>query len=109
METDITQDHTIFGLLATKNVPAIVEKIFFNLDYVSFLRCLRVNKAWSELISSDLYLKKGKSMFREDIFMDQKRLFHFSYKGNTDDIKNCLQSLFLDVNLQTPWGVAVIP
>ena len=86
--------------LLSIHVPHILEKIFFNLDYVSFLRCLRVNKAWSELISSDLYLKKGKSMFCEDIFVDQKRLFHFSYKGNPQDIKNCLQSLFLDVNLK---------
>ena len=88
-----------FDKLFSINVPLILEKIFFHLDYDSFQQCLRVNKAWTELISSDLYLEKAKSMFEEDILEAQEKLWQWSFRGNIKEVKSCLQKLFVDVNL----------
>ena len=81
-----------FDKLFSINVPLILEKIFFHLDYDSFQQCLRVNKAWTELISSDLYLEKAKSMFEEDILEAQEKLWQWSFRGNIKEVKSCLKN-----------------
>ena len=44
-----------FEKLVTRNVPHILEMIFFELDYDSFLACGKVCKAWREIFSSQSY------------------------------------------------------
>ena len=85
---------TIFSI----NVPHILEKIFFFLDYDSFQQCRHVNKAWNDLLTSDSYLKKAKSIFHEEILEDQKKLLYASLDGNTKDVKSLLHSGLVDVN-----------
>ena len=43
-------------MLFTRSVPHILEKIFFSLDYESFMRCSEVNKTWNDLLTSEPYL-----------------------------------------------------
>ena len=67
-----------FDPLFTRSVPHILEKIFFYLDYDSFQQCVRVNTTWYELLTSDSYRKKAKTLFCEEIFNDQRRLLKAS-------------------------------
>ena len=53
-----------FNILFFKKVPHIAERIFFYLDYESFKACLEVNNTWKELLTSERYKTKGKSVFR---------------------------------------------
>ena len=56
-----------FDRLFTKKVPHIHEKIFFSLDYESFKNCVEVSKSWNDLLTSDNFLRRGKSVFFENI------------------------------------------
>ena len=56
-----------FDRLFTKRVLHIHEKIFFSLDYESFKKCLEVSKSWNALLLSESFLRRGKSVFCEDI------------------------------------------
>ena len=47
-----------FEKLVTRNVPHILEMIFFDLDYYSFAACGKVCKAWGELFSSQSYKRR---------------------------------------------------
>ena len=51
-----------FDKLFTRNVPHILERIFFSLDYVSFTACRDVCEAWSELHSSEVYRRKREEL-----------------------------------------------
>ena len=52
-----------FDTLLTRNVPHILEKIFLSLDYKSFITCRRVSKTWNELLTSESFQKKEKSVY----------------------------------------------
>ena len=56
-----------FDKLFERNVPHILEKIFFSLDYTSFKQCMEVSSAWYELLKSDSYKRLGKVAFHDDI------------------------------------------
>ena len=84
-----------FYRLFTKNVPHILEKIFFSLDYASFKNCLEVSKSWRDLLTSESFLSRGKSVFCEDI---KKDLLLAVWKGNVDLIKGVLSSFMVDIN-----------
>ena len=58
------RDKETLGLFP-RNVPHIIEKIFFYLDYESYKKCHEVNSTWFELLTSDSYQKKAKAVFRE--------------------------------------------
>ena len=87
-----------FDRLFTKRVPHIHEKIFFSLDYISFKKCLEVSKSWNNLLTSESFLKKGKSLFCEDI---QKELLLAAERGNMGIIKRVLSSFVVDINFMT--------
>ena len=53
-----------FDKFFTRNVPHILEKIFFLLDYGSFETSSMVNIAWNELLTSKRFQKLGKLKFR---------------------------------------------
>ena len=56
-----------FDRLITKSVLHIHDKIFFSLDYESYKKCLEVSKSWNDLLTSEYFLRRGKSLFCEDL------------------------------------------
>ena len=87
----------VFDKLFIKNVPHIMEKIFFPLDYESFKNCLAVNNTWHKLLLSKLNQKKIRSTFRLDIRNDEYKL----WSGNEKEVRRLLEtpaSGMLDVN-----------
>ena len=91
-------DLSPFDSLFSKNVPHILEKIFFSLDYESFKNCLQVSKDWKEQLASELFQRKGKSVFNEELFLDEGKLIKASRDGIQDEVKRLLSSVMLDVN-----------
>ena len=91
-------DHCAFNILFSKNVPHILEKIFFNLDYESFKNCLLVNKTWSQLLTTERYQKMAKSSFHYEISRDNERLFYASERGNANEVRRLLTFGLVDVN-----------
>lgn len=67
-----------FDTLFTKSFPHILEKIFFSLDYASYKTCMEVKKAWNELLKSESYHKKSKTVFYKGILEDEKKLHRAS-------------------------------
>ena len=58
-------DETKFETLFNKNVPHILEKIFYSLDYDSFMESKKVCKAWNILLSSKSYDEMAIKMLTE--------------------------------------------
>ena len=87
-----------FDKLFKKNVPHILEEIFFSLDYKSFKKCLEVSKSWNDLLTSESFQRRGKSVFCEDI---QKDLLLAAERGNVDTIRRVLSTFMVDVNFMT--------
>ena len=73
-----------FDRLFTTRVPHIHEKIFFSLGYESFKKCQEVSKSWNDLLTSEHFLRRGKSAFCEDI---QKEIRLAAERGNVDIIR----------------------
>ena len=59
MATEESAPHCDFDRLFTKSVPHILEKIFFSLDYESFMACGKVCTAWKKLHSSESYQQRA--------------------------------------------------
>lgn len=93
-----TADQCGFCTLFTKSVPHILENIFFALDYESFKKCLEVNGTWKELLTSESFVIKGKSAFRDEILKDEKTLHSASGRGESDQVRRLLSSGMVDVN-----------
>ena len=87
-----------FDKLFTKTVPHIFENIFLSLDCKSFLNCLEVSKSWNDLLTTESFLRMGKSIFCEDI---QKDLQKAAWEGNTDVARKIISSGIVDVNSMT--------
>ena len=84
-----------FDKLFTKSVPHILEKIFFSLDFASFMKCHQVSNNWNELLTSESFKRLGKAMFCEDA---ERELVHAIKMGNTDRVGRVLSSGMADVN-----------
>ena len=95
-EEEETPGHCAFDILLTKNVPHILEKIFFCLDYESFKNCIEVSNAWEKLLTSASYQKKGKILFGQDIHQDL--LWLASRDGNVLRVKRLISSEMVNVN-----------
>ena len=71
-----------FDILFAKNVPHILENIFFSLDYASFQTCYKVSKVWNEFLSSQschkslekMLIKKKKNEKRLKAALSSKEL-----------------------------------
>ena len=87
-----------FNVLLTKNVPHILEKIFFLLDYESFKACIEVNSSLSELLKSAAYTKKARSVFWEEIDKEERQLLNASRDGRTDEVRRLLSTGMLEVD-----------
>ena len=88
-----------FDVLFTKNVPHLLEKIFFCLDYKSFKACRQMSNAWNELLTSESFLKMRKSVFRRGVLKDETKLWNETGKGNTDEVRQLLSGGLLNVNM----------
>ena len=98
MDGGKTEVSCVFEILFSKSVPHILEKIYFSLDYESFLACFRVNRTWNQLLSSESYQKKFDKLLIEKEKND-KKLWNISRKGNVDEVKRLLSSGgWIDVN-----------
>ena len=95
---DASEDSCAFEILFMRNVPHILEKIFFSLDYRSFQSCFRVNGAWNELLSSQPYQKmSAKKLIEKE--KSEEKLWHASQQGNLDEVKKLISSgSWLEVN-----------
>ena len=84
MANKIAEDTTCaFDTLFTKNVPHIQEKIFFSLDYASYKTCMEVSQAWNELLKSESYHKKSKTVFRTEILEEKMKLLNAGEESKT--------------------------
>ena len=92
-----------FDKLFTKNVPHILENIFFSLDYTSFRECLDVSNSWKELLTSDSYVRRGKSVFRIEIMLAECGLSLDAERGNVAKVKKHLSTKMIDVNFGNGW------
>ena len=89
-----------FGTLFNKNVPHILENIFFRLDYKAYKACLEVNSAWRNLLMSESYQAKAKLLFCQQILEDARELVRVSGEGNVEEAREILSSGMVDVNYQ---------
>ena len=89
-----------FDSLFTNNVPHIPEQIFLSLDYESYKASMRVSNAWNELLTSELFQRKAKAMFRKEIWLDEDKLCGAATQGDVGRTKRLLSSGMLDVNCQ---------
>merc|ERR1712018_643239 len=85
-------------------MPHIHENIFFSLDYESYKSCTEVCKAWNELLTSEAYQEKGRSLFRDGILKDEDLLHDASKHRNKDAIRRLLSPHLVDVNCVGPDG-----
>ena len=89
-----------FDSLFTKNVPHILEKIFLSLDYESFKNCLEVSKACKEQLTSELFQRKGKFVYKAELLLDEGKLIKASRDGRHNEVKRLFSSKMLDVNCE---------
>ena len=64
-------------LFTSVNMPHILEKIFFSLDYDSLKACRQVNGAWRQLLSSDKYQR----MYQEMSMKKRKNEHNICFEG----------------------------
>ena len=88
-------DSCAFEKLFTKNVPHILEQIFFSLDYKSYTSCLDVSNTWKQLLTSDSYQQRAKSAFA---FEFQTELWCEAKRGSAAKVKKLLSTMTVDVN-----------
>ena len=84
--------------LFSRNVPHILEKIFFSLDYESYKKCYEVSHTWNEILTSEQYLRIGKSVFQEEISEDETKLSIAIEKGDAAKVKKIISTRMLDIN-----------
>ena len=92
--------------LFSRNVPHILEKIFFSLDYESYKKCYEVSHTWNEILTSEQYLRIGKSVFQEEISEDETKLSIAIEKGDAAKVKRILSTRMLDINKKCQSGWA---
>ena len=91
-------DHCAFDMLFSKNVPHLLEKIFFFLDYKSYKMCLQVNIVWNDVLTSPSFQVKGKSVFHRDLLRDVSVLMKAAKKGDKDKARELLSTGMMNVD-----------
>ena len=87
-----------FDKLLSKNVPAILEKIFLYLDYESLKTCFQVSTTWRRIVTSEPFRKKARLQFLFDISEDEKKLMDASHSGHAQMVQRLLCLGFIDIN-----------
>ena len=99
MELGESCDPSAFDTLFERNVPHILENIFFSLDYKSFKTCMVVNKTWRELLTTARYQKELKEMLIEKTKNEEK--LHFaSEEGEAEEVRRLVHNHAVDVNFE---------
>lgn len=83
--------HCEFDKLFRISAPHILERVFFSLDYDSFMACREVCKTWRELYSSELYRQKAEELIEEKRNNEEK-LWQFINAGNAEEVGKLLSS-----------------
>ena len=91
-------DHSAFDTLFKKNVPHLLEKIFFLLDYESYKLCLKVSIVWKDLLTSQSFQMRGRSVFHKDILRDGMRLWLAAKAGDKDKARELLSTGMVNVD-----------
>ena len=91
-------DSCAFNKLFSKNIPHVLERILFSLDYESFKACGEVNVALKELLTSQPVQKKAQTVFSTGIAEDVDRLLRASKEGDVDEVARVLSGGMVDVN-----------
>ena len=94
MEAQNWKGESAFNKLHSIRVPHILEKIFFSLDYASFIKCKEVSRDWQELITSNSFKKIGKFTFRKEI---ENNLWQGIYRNNPSMVREVLSSVMVNV------------
>ena len=96
-----------FGTLFTLNVPHILEKIFFDLDYASYKTCMEVSNVWFELLTSKSFKRLGRTHFCKEI---SKELWWAVKKNDVVKVRRIISTTIIDVNFKlhhkTPLWIA---
>ena len=87
-----------FDQLFAKNVPHILENIFLSLDYESFKNCLRVNRTWNGLLTSETFQIRAKIVFQAELFKYERALWRVSKNGKIDKVRKLLSNRLLNVS-----------
>ena len=93
-----------FDALFPPKRPHVFEKICLSLDYESLKNCLQVNEAWKGALSTKAFQKKAKSLFRDEISEDEKKLRRNSKKGKDDEVRKLLSIGLLDAECADKYG-----
>ena len=91
-----------FDRLFNRNVPHILEKIFFSLDLASFKSCKNVSSWWNELFMTESYCEKASQLTLE-MKQNQMKLLEAIEKGrfkeySEESIREVQRLLSLGVN-----------
>ena len=78
-----------FQPLFKKSVPHILERIFFSLDYDSFVSCQDVSQTWNELLASPTYQLKAEEMLVRKK-ENEEELCKYSEYGDADQVRRLL-------------------
>ena len=85
-----------FDTIFSKSVPHILENIFLSLDYEGYKTCLEVSIGWRELLTSESYQEKARSVFHDEIAHGELKLWNAAQEGKVAEVR--IMSLFVDVN-----------
>ena len=88
-----------FDMLFTKNVPQVLEKIFFSLDYMSYRTCRNVSKNWHELLTSERLQRRMISVYDDRYWEEQNKLLQLSKQhGTVNEVRRLLSNGMVSVN-----------
>ena len=87
-----------FNALFSQNVPHLLELVFLSLDYEAYQVCLKVSQRWRDLLTSERYRSKWKSVFKEEISLEETKLRIAARQNNTDEVRRLLSNGMVDVN-----------
>ena len=97
-------DTCAFDILFLKNVPHLLAKIFFSLDYESYKGCLEVSNVWNDLLTSTSFQTKGKSVFHKEILKDGLKLYSAAKEGDTEKVQKLLTTGMINLNIVASLG-----
>ena len=89
-------DQSAFNKLFKTDVPHILEKVFFSLDYESYKKCHEVCKAWNRLLSSQPNINKARKMLMEN----GQKLKKAKEEDNKNEFRRVLSMGMVDVNCE---------
>ena len=90
-----------FDTFLAKNVPHILEKIFFNLDYASYKACMEVSNVWFDLLTSESFMKLGKTQYYKEI-VDE--LWSAVLEKHVNKVRRIISITNIDVNFRKSVG-----